>query len=145
MAAVCPCASCLAWHTRYPHKGGSYWLSALGRRLAFGTCLTLAYKFNEQGTTQTSEKLPLLLDFIDREWYTSNKQILEAEFGVFFHLDFALHCQLYEVSHHFSRLLKMIEIVPKDYLGKDIPESSARRGVPSWRFSDHYHSFLGLT
>lgn len=52
--------------------------------------------------------------------------MFEAEFGVFYHLDFALHCQLYEVSHHFSRLLKMIEAVPKDYLGRDLGASMAQ-------------------
>jgi hypothetical protein len=32
-------------------------------------------------------------------------------------LDFALHVPLYEVSHHFSRLLKMVEMSTRDYLG----------------------------
>jgi hypothetical protein len=47
------------------------------RRVCFGACLTLSYKFNELSGQRTS-KLQALLDFIDRDWYTSNKQVRAA-------------------------------------------------------------------
>lgn len=63
--------------------------------------------------------LSRLLEWIDREWCVSKKQVLEAEFGVYINLKFALHVPACEVQHHFARLCKLVGATPRDYLGED--------------------------
>jgi hypothetical protein len=88
-------------------------ITKTNRRLAIATCLVLAYKWNER-----TDRLPALLQWIDRVWYASARAILKAELGVFSLLNFALHVPLAHVASHFFRILKAIELPPKQYLGE---------------------------
>ena len=137
------------------------------RRLAFATCLVLAYKFQEQGlqgeggrkggrwgggrgvrgssagsggsVRNSSNKLSSLLGWIDRELLVSKKQVLDAEFGVFHRLGFALHVPAGEVQFHFSRLCRLVGVLPREYLGEErlraYMEAAAGMvpGVVGWR------------
>jgi hypothetical protein len=61
------------------------------RHLSMAVSLLLAFKFNEPVTPEYLPKLEQLLDFMDRDWEVSKKQVFDAEFGAFVHLGFSLH------------------------------------------------------
>lgn len=94
-------------------------ITKTNRRLAIAVCLVLAYKWQERGLQgAASDRLPALLQWIDRVWYASAAQIFQAEFGAFSLLNFGLHVPLAHVSSHFFRILKALELPPKHYLGE---------------------------
>lgn len=88
------------------------------RRLAIATCLVLAFKWNEPLVGAATDRLPALLQWIERVWYTSPAQVFRAEFGAFSLLNFGLHVPLAHVQSHFFRIVKSIDIPPKTYLGE---------------------------
>jgi hypothetical protein len=61
------------------------------RHLTMAVSLLLAYKFNEPVEEDYHSRLAALLDFMDRNWEVSRKQVFDAEFGAFVHLGFSLH------------------------------------------------------
>jgi len=92
-------------------------VSKANRRLCMAACYVLAFKFNEPLISK-KEKLQQLLDFIDRDWFISSRQVFQAEFGVFVKLGFCLHEKVEAVSHHFVILMRMLKRHPLDYFGE---------------------------
>jgi len=90
------------------------------RRLTMAVALLLAYKFNECVTSKFHTRLESMLDFVDKEWAVSKKQVFDAEFGAFVHLGFNLHVPHQHVFLVCSRLLKLVYMSFQKYLGDDM-------------------------
>ncbi len=105
-------------------------ITKTNRRLAIATSLVLAYKWNERGLQAgPTDRLPALLQWLDRVWYASAAHIFRAEFGALSHLNFALHVPLAHAASHFFRILKDIELPPKNYLGEAMLRSYAEQAA----------------
>ena len=63
-----------------------------------------------------------MLDFIDKDWKISKKEVFDAEFGAFVHLGFTLLVPHQHVGLVCSRLLKLVYKTTKNYLGDDLME-----------------------
>mmetsp|Transcript_12818 Transcript_12818/g.19294 ORF Transcript_12818/g.19294 Transcript_12818/m.19294 type:complete len:477 (-) Transcript_12818:154-1584(-) len=87
------------------------------RRLSMAVCLILAVKFNE---SISDTCLDSVFEFADRQWSIPKKEILEAEFGAFMHLNFSLHVPHEHVFVVYSRLLKQMHKTSRVYLGDDV-------------------------
>lgn len=89
------------------------------RRLSMGVCLLLAFKLNETLTsTNHLSDLARLLDFIDQEWHVSRKELFEAEFGAYVHLNFSLHVPAAHLFVVYNRLLRLVNLSSGAYLGE---------------------------
>ena len=112
------------------------------RRLSFAACLLLALKLNEpnDGLVMRQEEdrsdgmatrlkgfirpnkrsgkiFASILSFFTEQWCLSLKRLFAAEWGVFAALGFALHASPSQVSFHYKRLMKTLELNPAEYLG----------------------------
>lgn len=98
------------------------YVTKINRKLAMAVSLTLAYKFNECNSFSRAylDKLVQLLDFFDREWHLSKRQVFDAEFGAFVHLGFSLHVPYQHIHMVFARLLKLVHLEAPLYLGEDM-------------------------
>lgn len=92
-------------------------------KLTMAVALILAYKFNEPVNANFKSKLEGLLDFIDRSWQISKKQVLAAEFGGYVWLGFTLHVPQAHMHFMYIKLLKMISKSSKEYLGDEMYET----------------------
>lgn len=90
------------------------------RRLSMAVCLLLAFKLNESLTGTFSNDLARLLDFIDQEWHVSRKELFEAEFGAYVHLNFSLHVPAAHLFVVYNRLLRLVNMSSAAYLGEDM-------------------------
>jgi len=90
------------------------------RRLTMAVALLLAYKFNECVTSKFHTRLEAMLDFVEKEWAVSKKQVFDAEFGAFVHLGFNLRVPQQHVFLVCSRLLKLVYMSFQKYLGDDM-------------------------
>ena len=84
--------------------------------------LLLSYKFNECLTPKFHQRLYSMLDFVDKDWKISKKEVFDAEFGAFVHLGFTLLVPHQHVALVCSRLLKLVYKTTKLYLGDDLME-----------------------
>src|SRR3546814_5624877 len=90
------------------------------RRLIMGVCLVLAFKFNEvirvHSPDDDAPRVHHLIEYLDRTWSISKKQIFDAEFAAFVHLKFGLHVpyqHLYTIfrsEEHTSELQSLMRI-----------------------------------
>jgi hypothetical protein len=81
----------------------------------------LAYKFNEHFTLkENKEKLEKLLEFFDREWEISRKEIFRAEFGAYIHLGFSLYLPSQHIHVVYGRLLKLLNKSTRQYMGDEM-------------------------
>jgi hypothetical protein len=96
------------------------------RHLTMAACLLLAYKFNEPqqagAGVAAAARLEALLQFVDREWEVSKKEVFDAEFGAFVQLGFSLHAPHQHIFLVYSRLLKLAHKTSKTYLGDSMLE-----------------------
>jgi hypothetical protein len=92
-------------------------------KLAMAVSLLLAYKFNEPFSPTFKARLEGLLDFIDRTWQISRRQVLDAEFGGYVSLGFTLHVPQAHLHLVYNRLLRSISKTSKEYLGKEMYEA----------------------
>ena len=83
-------------------------------------CLLLSYKFNECVTSKFHSRLDMMLDFIDKEWKISKKEVFDSEFGAFVQLGFSLLVPYQHVFLVFTRLLKLVYKTTRNYLGDDL-------------------------
>ena len=110
------------------------------RRLCMAASFLLAYKYNEAGVSgeddvdnnnneenyeilkeqQSNTKLDSFIEFVDHEWNISKSQLIDAEFGCFVQLDFALHVPTNHVIVMCTRLLKLIHMKLRDHLGEEM-------------------------
>ncbi len=112
------------------------------RRLTFAACLLLAIKTNESNVQIVHERpekvatkgslkslikprkekefFASLFVFFTHEWQLSLKDIFAAEWGVFAALEFRLEVEPSQVTFHFKRLMKALEMSPLDYLGPEM-------------------------
>jgi len=92
------------------------------RRLSMAACLILSFKYSETtgSSSQGRSKLDALIEYIDHEWLISRAQVLDAEFGAFVQLEFALHTPYVHVMVMSARLLKLIHRSLKSYLGDEM-------------------------
>ena len=90
------------------------------RRLSMAVCLLLAFKMNETVNSHFSQNLTRLLDFIDQEWHVSRKELFEAEFGAYIHLNFSLHLPAAHLFVMCTRLLRLVNKSLSDYLGEEM-------------------------
>lgn len=97
-------------------------ITKANRRLTMAVSLLLSYKFNECVTSKYHSRLYAMLDFIDRDWKISRKEVFDAEFGAFVHLGFTLLIPYQHVALVCSRLLKLVYKTTKHYLGNDLME-----------------------
>ena len=65
-------------------------------------------------------KLPALFRFFDSEWQVAKKKVLDAEFGVLVQLRFNLQEHPHHINYHFVRLLRVLELNPRKYLGESM-------------------------
>ena len=82
--------------------------------------LLLSYKFNECVTSKFHSRLYAMLDFIDKDWKISKKEVFDAEFGAFVHLGFTLLVPHQHVGLVCNRLLKLVYKTTKNYLGDEL-------------------------
>ena len=61
-----------------------------------------------------------MLDFIDKDWKISKKEVFDAEFGAFVHLGFTLLVPHQHVGLVCNRLLKLVYKTTKNYLGDEL-------------------------
>ena len=97
-------------------------ITKANRRLTMAVSLLLSYKFNECVTSKFHSRLYSMLDFIDKDWKISKKEVFDAEFGAFVHLGFTLLVPHQHVGLVCSRLLKLVYKTTKNYLGDDLME-----------------------
>jgi hypothetical protein len=96
-------------------------VTKLNRKLSMSVCLVLAYKFNEHFTLkENKEKLEKLLEFFDREWEISRKEIFRAEFGAYIHLGFSLYLPSQHIHVVYGRLLKLLNKSNRQYMGDEM-------------------------
>ena len=75
---------------------------------------------NETVNSQYGANLTRLLDFIDQEWHVSRKELFEAEFGAYVHLNFSLHIPAAHIFVVSYRLLRLVNKSLGDYLGEEM-------------------------
>ena len=75
---------------------------------------------NNLNNKTPNNKLELLFQWIDSNWFVSKKQILDAEFGTYVHLGFSLHCPYQHLYVVYIRLLTLIGKTSKIYLGDEL-------------------------
>jgi hypothetical protein len=92
------------------------------RRLSMAVCLLLAFKMNESLTSSYLSEMGRLLDFIDQEWHVSRKDLFEAEFGAYVHLNFSLHVPAAHLLVVYNRLLRLVNKSSTTYLGEDMSD-----------------------
>jgi hypothetical protein len=92
------------------------------RKVSMAVSLLLAFKFNEPGMSTYQSKLQLLLDFFDRDWEVSRKDVFEAEFGAYVKLGFSLHVPHTHVHAVYMRLLRLVHKTSRQYLQEDMHE-----------------------
>jgi hypothetical protein len=98
-------------------------VTKFNRHLSMAVALLLAFKFNETDLTDTNHrKLNQLIQFIDREWEISRKELFSAEFGALVHLGFSLHVPHQHVFVVFTRLLKLVHKTSRGYLGDEMDD-----------------------
>jgi hypothetical protein len=95
-------------------------VTKFNRRLTMSVCLLLATKFNENVTIKYHDRIVQLLDFFDREWEISRREVFNAEFGAFVHLGFSLHIPHPHVYLMYTRLLKLLHKSSREYLGDEM-------------------------
>lgn len=61
-----------------------------------------------------------LLEFFTVEWSLSLQHLFTAEWGVFAALGFSLLAEPSQVAFHFKRLMKTLELSPRNYLGDEM-------------------------
>ena len=116
------------------------WVNKPNRRLCMAASFLLAYKYNEASISgqdefdnnndeeneeniegqQRNTKLDSFIEFVDHEWNISKSQLIDAEFGCFVELDFALHVPSNHVIVMCTRLLKLIHMKLRDHLGDEM-------------------------
>lgn len=92
-------------------------ITKANRRLTMAVSLLLSYKFNECLTPKFHSRLEALLDFIDKDWKISKKEVFDGEFGAFVHLGFSLHVPHQHIFLVCNRLLKLVYKSTRGYLG----------------------------
>jgi Cyclin, N-terminal domain len=97
-------------------------ITKANRKLTMAVSLLLSYKFNECVTSKFHSRLEAMLDFIDKDWKISKKEVFDAEFGAFVHLGFSLLVPHQHVFLVFTRLLKLVYKSTRNYLGDDLME-----------------------
>lgn len=95
-------------------------ITKANRRLTMAVCLLLSYKFNECVTSKFHTRLDMMLDYIDKEWKISKKEVFDSEFGAFVQLGFSLLVPYQHVFLVFTRLLKLVYKTTRNYLGDDL-------------------------
>lgn len=71
-------------------------------------------------TDKYTSRLVLVLQFIDREWEVSKKEVFDAEFGAFVCLGFSLHVPYQHIHLMVTRLMSLVNRGIKPYLGEDM-------------------------
>lgn len=104
-------------------------VTKFNRKLSMSVCLLLATKFLENFTASHRERLARLLNFFDREWEISRKEIFGAEFAAYVHLGFSLHLPHQHVHEVYTRLLKLVHKTSREYLKEDMESMYAQMMV----------------
>lgn len=110
-------ASAVIFFERLCFKGV---ITKANRRLTMAVSLLLSYKFNECLTSKFHSRLEAMLDFIDKNWKISKREVFDAEFGAFVHLGFSLLVPHQHVFLVVSRLLKLVYKTTRSYIGDDL-------------------------
>lgn len=95
-------------------------VTKFNRRLTMCVCLLLATKFLENYSAAHRERLTRLLNFFDRVWEISRKEVFAAEFAAYVHLGFLLHIPHQHVHEVYTRLLKYVHKSSREYLRDDM-------------------------
>lgn len=95
-------------------------VTKFNRRLSMAVAMILAIKFNETLTIAYQDRINSLYSYFDREWDLPKKQIFDAEFGGFVHLNFSMHLPFQHINLMYTRLLKLLNKTSKQYLGEDM-------------------------
>lgn len=88
--------------------------------LSMAISLLLAFKFCETVSIEFQKRFDELMNFFDQEWDLSQKQVLEAEFGAFVNLGFSLHIPSSHIYLVYVRLLKLLNLSSRNYLGEEM-------------------------
>lgn len=86
------------------------------RKIAFATCLLLAFKMNESRETHKDIVSKWLIPNLEKAFSVNRKDLLDAEFIVFARLSFSLHVPAEMVEPHFDRLLTQKGITQQEFL-----------------------------
>ena len=92
-------------------------ITKTNRNLCMAVSVLLAFKFSECYLMELqSVVLPALFEFMDREWDVSKKEVIQAEFGAYILLNFALVPPQHQIVIVYNRLLKFLRLNSDRYL-----------------------------
>jgi hypothetical protein len=94
------------------------------RRLSMAAVLLLAAKLCEETVCSDGpKKIEAVLEFADREWSISRRQIFAAEFGAFVYLGLSVNFPQAHITLMTNRLLKLVHMNMRSYLGEKALEA----------------------